>query len=184
MLLGYARTSTIEQQAGFEAQLAELKQAGCDRIYKEQVSAVARERPELERAIDHLRHGDVLVVTKLDRLARSVEHLISVVRRIEESGASLRILGLGLDTATPTGRMMLTMLGTVAEFERALMLERQRIGIDKARGEGKYLGRKPTAKAKAPMVLSLKAQGIGPAEIARKVGIGRASVYRILKMGD
>lgn len=180
MLIGYARTSTTDQEASFEAQQAELKAAGCGRIYREQVSAVAKERPQLEKAIDHLRPGDALVVTKLDRLARSVEHMLAVVRRIEESEASLRILGLGLDTGTPTGRLMLTMLGAVAEFERALMLERQRVGIDKAKADGKYTGRQPTARAKAASVLALKAQGVGPAEIARKLGIGRASVYRIL----
>jgi DNA invertase Pin-like site-specific DNA recombinase len=147
--------------------------------------AVARERPQLDRAVDHLREGDVLVVTKLDRLARSVEHLLSVVHQIEEAKASLRILGLGLDTATPTGRLMLTMLGAVAEFERSLMLERQKVGIEKAKAEGVYKGRKPTARAKAGSVLALKAQGVGPAEIARKLGIGRASVYRILgSQGD
>jgi DNA invertase Pin-like site-specific DNA recombinase len=122
----------------------------------------------------------VLVITKLDRLARSVEHLLTLVRQIEESQASLRILGLGLDTATPRGRLMLTMLGTVAEFERSLMLERQKVGIEKARSEGKYKGRKPTAQAKSAQVMDLKAQGIGPAEIARRLDIGRTSVYRIL----
>lgn len=180
MLIGYARTSTTGQGASFEAQQAELKQAGCEKVYREQVSAVARERPQLDKALGYLRPGDVLVVTKLDRLARSVEHLIGLVRQIEGSGASLRILGLGLDTATPTGRLMLTMLGAVAEFERSLMLERQRVGIEKAKGEGKYKGRKPTAQAKAAQVMGLKAQGVGPAEIARRLGIGRASVYRIL----
>jgi DNA invertase Pin-like site-specific DNA recombinase len=180
MLIGYARTSTTDQGASFEAQQADLKQAGCGRIYREQLSAVAQERPQLDKALDHLRPGDVLVVTKLDRLARSVEHLVSIVRQIEETQASLRILGLGLDTGTPTGKLMLNMLGAVAEFERSLMLERQKVGIEKAKGEGKYKGRKPTAKAKSAQVMDLKAQGVGPAEIARKLGIGRASVYRIL----
>ncbi|MEK0084201.1 recombinase family protein [Benzoatithermus flavus] len=180
MLIGYARTSTTDQEASFEAQQEELRKAGCEKVYREQVSAVAKERPQLDKALGHLRPGDVLVVTKLDRLARSVEHLIALVRQIEASGASLRILGLGLDTATPTGRLMLTMLGAVAEFERSLMLERQRVGIEKAKGEGKYKGRKPTARAKSAQVMDLKAQGVGPAEIARRLGIGRASVYRIL----
>ena len=182
-MLGYARTSTLEQEASFEAQQAELAKAGCQKVYREQVSAIAVERPQLEKALGYLREGDALVVTKLDRLARSVEHLLAVVRQIEASKASLRILGLGLDTGTPTGRLMLTMLGAVAEFERDLMLERQRVGIAKAQAEGKYRGRKPTAKAKAGAVLALKAQGVGPAEIARRVGIGRASVYRIIDEG-
>jgi DNA invertase Pin-like site-specific DNA recombinase len=180
MLIGYARTSTTDQEASFAAQQAELRQAGCTRIYREQVSAVARERPQLERALDHLREGDVLVVTRLDRLARSVEHLLALVRQIEDSHASLRILGLGLDTATPTGRLMLTTLGAVAEFERSLMLERQKVGIAQAKAEGVYKGRKPTARAKTKEVLALQRQGVGAAEIARRVKISRASVYRVL----
>jgi DNA invertase Pin-like site-specific DNA recombinase len=180
VLIGYARTSTTDQAASFEAQQAELRQAGCTKIYCEQVSAVAKERPQLERALDHLREGDVLVVTRLDRLARSVEHLLALVRRIEGSQASLRILGLGLDTATPTGRLMLTTLGAVAEFERSLMLERQRVGIAQAKAEGKYRGRQPTARAKTKEVLSLKRQGVGATQIAQRVGISRASVYRVL----
>jgi DNA invertase Pin-like site-specific DNA recombinase len=150
------------------------------KLYREQVSAVAKERPQLDRALDHLREGDVLVVTKLDRLARSVEHLLALVRRIEEGHASLRILSLGLDTATPTGRLVLTTLGAVAEFERSLMLERQRVGIAKARADGKYRGRQPTARAKTKEVLMLKQEGVGADEIARRVKISRASVYRVL----
>ena len=180
MLIGYARTSTMDQEASFAAQQEELHRAGCAKIYREQVSAVAKERPQLDRALDHLREGDVLVVTKLDRLSRSVEHLLALVRRIEKAHASLRILGLGLDTATPTGRLMLTTLGAVAEFERSLMLERQKVGIAQAKVEGKYRGRQPTARAKTKEVLSLKRQGIGAAAIAKQVGISRASVYRVL----
>jgi DNA invertase Pin-like site-specific DNA recombinase len=178
--IGYARTSTTDQAASFEAQQEELRQAGCTKLYREQVSAVAKERPQLDRALDHLREGDVLVVTKLDRLARSVEHLLALVRRIEEGHASLRILSLGLDTATPTGRLVLTTLGAVAEFERSLMLERQRVGIAKARADGKYRGRQPTARAKTKEVLMLKQEGVGADEIARRVKISRASVYRVL----
>jgi DNA invertase Pin-like site-specific DNA recombinase len=181
MLIGYARTSTIDQEASLAAQQEELKRTGCTKVFREQVSAVAKERPQLQRALDHLRDGDVLVVTRLDRLARSVEHLLAIIRQIEESQASLRILGLGLDTATPTGRLMLTTLGAVAEFERSLMLERQRVGIAKAKAEGRYQGRKPTAQAKRGEVVRLKAQGVGATAIARRLGIGRASVYRVLK---
>ena len=120
------------------------------------------------------------MVTRLDRLARSTAHLLEIVKTIETKGAALRILDLNVDTATATGRLLLTMIGAIAEFERRLMLERQREGIQKAKLAGKYRGRKPTAQAKAADVRALKAQGIGASEIARRVGIGRASVYRLL----
>jgi DNA invertase Pin-like site-specific DNA recombinase len=113
-------------------------------------------------------------------LARSTAHLLEIVKTIETKGAALRILDLNVDTATATGRLLLTMIGAIAEFERRLMLERQREGIQKAKLAGKYRGRKPTAQAKAADVRALKAQGIGASEIARRVGIGRASVYRLL----
>jgi DNA invertase Pin-like site-specific DNA recombinase len=181
MLIGYARTSTLDQKAGFEGQLRDLEAVGCDKVYKEQVSSVdVRKRHELERAIDQLRDGDSLIVTKLDRLARSVPHLLEVLERIQDKQASLRILDMNIDTSTPTGKLMLTVLGSVAAFEREIMLERQREGIAKAKAEGKYKGRKPTAMAKADEVKQLQAEGIGATEIASRVGIGRASVYRIL----
>ncbi len=179
MMIGYARTSTLEQQAGFEAQVAELAGVGCERVYREQVSSVGR-RPQLDAALDALRKGDTLVVTKLDRLARSVRGLMETVDTITEKGASLRILAMGLDTSTPTGRLMLGVLGSVAQFEREVMLERQREGIQKARSDGKYKGRKPTARAQAAEVKRLAAEGMGATAISRKLGIGRASVYRCL----
>ena len=179
MVIGYARTSTIAQVAGFEAQERDLVAAGVEKLFREQVSSVAA-RLQLEAAIDFAREGDVLVVTKLDRLARSVAHLSKIVTRLETKGVALRVLALNLDTATPTGKLMLNMLGAVAQFEREMMLERQREGIAKAKAEGKYKGRKPTARAQADQVQRLKAEGLGASEIAEKLGIGRASVYRIL----
>ncbi len=182
MLIGYARTSTLDQKAGIEGQLRELEAVGCEKVYKEQVSSVdVRKRQELESALDHLREGDTLIVTKLDRLARSVPHLLEVLELIQSKHASLRILNLNIDTSTPTGKLMLTVLGSVAAFEREIMLERQREGIAKAKDAGKYKGRKPTAMAKAAEVKQLQAQGVGATEIANRVGIGRASVYRILR---
>ena len=182
MLIGYARTSTTEQAAGLDAQRRDLAAAGCERIFAEQVSSVAH-RAQLEEVLAFARDGDALVVTKPDRLARSVADLLAIMGRLEAKGVALRVLSMGgseVDTRTPTGRMMLTMLGAVAEFERALMLERQREGIAKAKEEGKYKGRAPTARAKADQVAELRAEGVGPAEIARRLGIARASVYRIL----
>jgi DNA invertase Pin-like site-specific DNA recombinase len=179
MIVGYARTSTLEQVAGFEAQLGELASVGAEKVFQEQVSSVAA-RAQLDAALDFVREGDVFVVTKLDRLARSVQHLLAITERLRAKGVALRILNLGLDTSTATGKMLLTMLGAIAEFERSMMLERQREGIAKAKGEGKYKGRAPTARAKSGDVLKLAAAGVGAAEIGRRLGIHRASVYRIL----
>jgi DNA invertase Pin-like site-specific DNA recombinase len=179
MLIGYARTSTLEQKAGLDAQIVELNTAGCERWFHEQVLRVAA-RPKLERALEELRKGDVLVVTKLDRLARSVRDLMSIVETISAKRASLRILAMNLNTGTPTGRLMLAVLGSVAQFEREIMLERQREGIAKAKADGKYRGRKPTARAMANDVGRLHGEGIGATEIAKRLGISRASVYRAL----
>ena len=182
MLVGYARTSTLDQSAGLEAQLRLLNAEGCERIFEEQVSSVdVRAREKLEEALSYIREGDTLVVTKLDRLARSMAHLMEIRQRLVERGTHLRIIDLNLDTTTPTGKLMLNLLGSVAEFEREIMLERQREGIAKAKAAGKYKGRVPTARAKADQVITLKAEGLGPSEISRRLGIGRASVYRILK---
>ena len=182
MLVGYARTSTVEQEAGLEAQERELRAAGSGKVFAERVSSVAK-RAQLEAALDFVREGDTLVVAKPDRLARSVADMLAIVARLEAKGVALRVLSMGgseVDTRTPTGRLMLTMLGAVAEFERALMLERQREGIAKAKTEGKYQGRVPTAQRQAADVLRLKADGVRPTDIAKRLGIGRASVYRIL----
>jgi DNA invertase Pin-like site-specific DNA recombinase len=179
MKLGYARTSTVEQAAGFEAQIAELKAQGCERIFTEQVSSVA-ERPELVSALDYLRDGDQLVVTKLDRLARSVPHLLEIVERVRAKGASVEVLNLGKLDNTATGKLMLTVLGAIAAFEREMMLERQREGIAAAKAAGKYKGRKPTARAQADEVRRLAGEGLSKVEIARRLSMHRASVYRIL----
>ena len=180
MIIGYAKTSTLEQVAGFEAQERELLATGAERIFKEQVSSVAA-RAQLELAIAFAREGDTLVVTKLDRLARSVSHLLDIVERLRAKNVELRILAMGIDTSTPTGKLMLTMLGAVGEFERTIMLERQREGIAKAKGEGKYKGRAPTARAKTADVLALAKAGTSKQEIADKLNIEIASVYRVLK---
>ncbi|MBV2361712.1 recombinase family protein [Thalassococcus sp. CAU 1522] len=182
MLIGYARTSTLDQKAGLEVQLNELRTAGCEKVFEEQVSSVdVAARKKLTEAMDFVREGDTLIVTRLDRLARSVPHLMDILATLTKKGASLRILAMGIDTATPTGKLMLTVLGGIAEFEREIMLERQREGIAKAKAAGKYKGRKPTAQAKSKEVLDLIRSGIGPSEVAKKTGISRASVYRIMK---
>lgn len=179
MLVGYARTSTLEQEAGFDAQLRELSALGCEKVFREQVSSVAS-RPQLEAAVEFCRAGDTLVVTKLDRLARSVTHLGKILEALEGRGVGLRILSLGVDTATPTGKLMLNVLGGVAQFEREMMLERQREGIAKAKAAGAYKGRKPTVRAKADEIKALAAQGLSMGAIAAQLGIGKGSVHRAL----
>jgi DNA invertase Pin-like site-specific DNA recombinase len=177
MIVGYARTSTTDQEAGLEAQHRDLGTAGVEKLFSEQVSSVAQ-RPQLAAALDFVREGDVLVVTKLDRLARSVANLIDTTRRLEAKGVTLRILQLNLDTSTPTGKLMLNMMGSIAQFERELMLERQREGIAKAKADGKYKGRPPTVdRAK---VRELVALGIPKSQVAKQMGISRETVYRAL----
>jgi DNA invertase Pin-like site-specific DNA recombinase len=180
MLVGYGRTSTVNQEAGLEAQERDLKAVGVEKLFTEQVSSVA-EREELEAALDYVRSGDVLVVTKLDRLARSIRELCSIVDRLAAKGVSLRILGMGLDTATANGRLMLNVLGSVAQFEREVMLERQREGIAKAKAEGKFKGRAPTARRKADEVKALASAGMTRQNIAGKLGMSERSVYRVLR---
>jgi DNA invertase Pin-like site-specific DNA recombinase len=180
MIVGYARTSTVDQVAGFEAQERDLRAAGVEKVFAEQISSVAS-RAQLEAALDFIRAGDVFVVIKLDRLARSVADLLAIVKRIEAKGAALCILAINLDTSTPTGKLMLTVLAGVAQFEREVMLERQREGIAKAKGEGKYKGRAPTARAKGDAVRRLAAEGLTREAIAAQLSIGVASVYRVLR---
>ena len=181
-LIGYARTSTIDQKAGLEAQLRDLTAAGCDKIFQEEISSRASERPQLTAALDYMREGDTLVVTKIDRLARSVRDLSSLVDTLKARGVNIRFLANpDMNTESANGKLMLSVLGAIAEFERDLMLERQREGIAKAQAEGKYKGRKATAQAKSADVLKLKAEGKTVNEIIEEAGISRASVFRILK---
>jgi DNA invertase Pin-like site-specific DNA recombinase len=179
-IIGYARTSTTEQLAGFEAQVRDLEAAGCRRVFREQVSSVAS-RAELTSTLKFLQPGDVLVVTKLDRLARSMRDLLEIVAKIEARGASLRILAMNLDTGSATGKLMLNVLGSVAEFERSIMLERQREGIAKAKTDGKYRGRNATPDSKRNDVLNLYALKVPVDEIAKQLSISRATVFRIVK---
>ena len=162
ILVGYARVSTYDQQAGLDAQLRDLKSAGCEEIFSEQVSAVAQ-RDRLKEALRFVRRGDSLVVCKPDRLARSTTDLLRVVEDLDRRGVGLIMLSMGgqkIDTHSPTGKLMVTMLAAIAEFERGLLLERQKEGVAKAKADGKYKGRKPTARAKTPEVLRLDAEGL------------------------
>jgi DNA invertase Pin-like site-specific DNA recombinase len=178
MKVGYARTSTADQEAGLEAQIRDLQAAGCEEIFAEQVSSVAT-RPKLEETITFIRKGDTLIVTRLDRLARSTRDLLELRDCIKAKGAELNVLNLG-DTGTATGELVFTVIGAIAQFERKLMLERQREGVAKAKNEGKYKGRPAKLHEKLDEMRSLDRQGIPRAKIARQVGVARSSLYRLL----
>lgn len=177
--IGYARVSTTDQN--LDAQLAQLKAAGCTRKYQEKESGAKADRPELMAMLDYARQGDVVVVCKLDRIARSTKHLLDIVDKLQDKGVTFKVLNIDLDTGTATGKLMLTMLGAIATFEREMMLERQLEGIAQAKQAGVYKGRKPTAKAQAKRVLELLTEGKTKQAVANELNIGVASVYRIAK---
>jgi DNA invertase Pin-like site-specific DNA recombinase len=178
MLVGYARVSSVGQS--LEGQVESLHTAGCKKIYKEKVSGrTAADRPQLQRALDQVRAGDTLIVTRLDRLARSVGDLHHIVDRLAGEQVSFRCLQQGgVDTASSTGKLTLAILGAVAEFENDIRRERQRDGIERAKQQGVYRGRPRSIDAAE--VRALKDKGLGATAIARELGIGRASVYRAL----
>jgi DNA invertase Pin-like site-specific DNA recombinase len=180
VLIGYARTSTSDQVAGFQDQIEQLRRLGVERVFQEQVSAVGS-RPELEACLDFLRQGDVLIVTRLDRLCRSTGHFVQIFDRLEQKKVAIRVLDLGIDTSTSTGRMVAEIVVAVAGFERRLLLERQRVGIALAKAEGRYKGRVPTARRRFSEVIDLHRAGLQPDEIAAKLAISRSSVFRALK---
>lgn len=180
MLVGYARTSTKDQKYSLEAQIEQLTQAGCKKHYEEQVSSVDAKREQLEAALDYIREGDVLVVTKLDRLARSVADTVDIQNRLEKKKAGLKILDMQIDTTTPTGKLQFNLFAAIAQFEREVMLERQRVGIEKAKTEGKYKGRKPLSTKKKDEIKQLLAdKTMTKSAIAEKVKVGIATVYRV-----
>lgn len=174
---GYARVSTTDQDHA--TQVAKLKTAGCEVIRQEKVTGTTRQgRTELRTLLDFVAKGDVLMVTRIDRLARSIGDLQDIVRELRAKGATLRATEQPIDTSTAAGKAFLDMLGVFAEFETNLRKERQMEGIAKAKAEGRYNGRPATIDTEA--VQKLKADGKGASEIAKALGIGRASVYRVL----
>jgi DNA invertase Pin-like site-specific DNA recombinase len=184
MIVGYARTSTSDQTAGLAGQDRDLRAAGAERIFAEQVSSVAQ-RAKLAECLAYLRDGDTLMVTKPDRLARSTAELLAIEADLSKRGIGLIVLSMGgerLDTRNPTSKLMLTILAGVATWEREIMLERQREGIAKAKADGKYKGR--PASIEAAKVIAMRAGGMGPAKIAAELGIARSSVYRMLETAD
>lgn len=177
-MIGYARVSSTDQD--LTIQIEKLKAAGADELFMEKRSATTKEgREQLELALRFVRKGDVFVVTKMDRLARSVRDLSNLVADLDARGVGFKVLDQsGIDTTTPNGRLMLNMMASFAEFETALRKERQREGIDKAKANGVYKGR--PAKLPIARINELKQQGVGASAIALELGISRASVYRLL----
>ena len=175
--LGYARVSSTDQN--LEIQVSALKAAGCELVRAEKVSGTSLDgRAELRTLLDFIRTGDVLVVTRIDRLARSIGDLQDIVRTLRARGATLAATEQQIDTSTAAGKCFLDMLAVFAEFETNLRRERQLEGIAKAKAEGKYKGR-PTTLATAE-IARLKADGLGASAISKKLNIARSSVYRVM----
>jgi len=180
MKIGYARTGTADQPGEMDTQLALLRRAGCEKLFSEKVSSTAK-RERLEAALDLCRGNDTLVIARLDRLARSVGELVRLTDRLRQRGAHLCVLDPGIDTGTATGRLAVTMFGAVARFQHEIALERQREGIARAKADGRYKGRVPTARRQAGEIVALRQQGLKAEQIAERLGIGRSSVFRVIK---
>jgi DNA invertase Pin-like site-specific DNA recombinase len=180
MLIGYARVSSNDQDTA--VQVAALKAAGCERIFREQASGGRWDRPELHRLLDQLRKGDVLVVWKLDRLSRSLRDVLIIMERLAEAKAGFRSLTEAIDTTTPAGRMMMQMVGSFAEFERAMLRERTKIGLEAARREGRIGGRRPklTPQQESEIVRMISKGSKTAADAARLFGVHPATISRLL----
>ncbi len=180
MQIGYARVSTDDQDTA--AQAAALKAAGCDRIYREKASGGRWDRPELHRLLDQLRKGDVLVVWKLDRLSRSLRDVLTLMERLGAAGAGFRSLTEAIDTTTPAGRMMMQMVGAFAEFERAMLRERTKVGLDAAREEGRIGGRRPKLSAQQESeIRKMITRGVKTAaDASRLFKVHPATISRLL----
>jgi DNA invertase Pin-like site-specific DNA recombinase len=178
--IGYGRVSREDQQ--LQSQLDQLNAAGCERIFTDHgVSGAKASRPQLDACLEYLRKGDVLVVTKLDRLGRSVSNLIELVSRLGEQGIDLVVLHQGIDTTTAAGKFMFHVLASVAEFERDLIRDRTLDGLAAARAKGNVGGRRPTVTQDVlDLALARKARGESPAKIAKELGVGRSTLYRAL----
>ncbi|MEL6171773.1 MAG: recombinase family protein [Pseudomonadota bacterium] len=177
MLIGYARVSTEEQT--LDAQLDALKAAGAERVFMDKLSGKSRQRPELEKLLDQLRSDDVVVVTKYDRLARTLADLMSIVATIREKGAGFKSLGEDIDTTTPAGRLIFHVFGSIAEFERERIVERTKEGLAAARKRGRVGGRPAALSPEArEQVRKLRDEGTKTAEIARMFKVSRSTVLR------
>jgi DNA invertase Pin-like site-specific DNA recombinase len=181
LLIGYARISKGDDQST-AMQLRALKDAGCERIFEEAASGGRWDRPELHRMVDQLREGDVVVVWKLDRLSRSLKDLLHLLEKVQIASAGFRSLTENIDTTTPAGRMMMQMIGSFAEFERAMIRERTSAGLAQARAEGRVGGRRPklNPKQRSEIADSVISGRKSAAEMARIFGVSQPTVSRIV----
>jgi DNA invertase Pin-like site-specific DNA recombinase len=181
-LLGYARVSTAQQDAALQHD--ELRAAGCWKTWTDVASGARVDRPQLAAVLEALRPGDTLVVWRLDRLGRSLPHLIETVRQLEERAVGFRSLRESIDTTTPGGRLVFHVFGALASFERELVQERTRAGLDAARARGR-LGGRPTVltPVKARQARKMRDEGATMDEIASVVGVSVATLYRRLDIG-
>lgn len=176
MIVGYARVSTSEQD--LTLQLEALARAGCEKVFSEKVSASSGDRQEFKRCVEFVREGDTLVVTRLDRFARSSLDLHNTMAQLKDKGVGFRSTEQGeFDTTNSMGKFVLAMMGAVAEFETDLRRERQREGIEQAKVKGRYKGSQ--ARIDPLRVRAMLSEGVGAAEVARTLGINRATVYRL-----
>lgn len=179
MLIGYARVSTQDQN--LELQREALRQAGCQKVFEDQVSGTLAERPGLAKAREMLREGDTLVVWKLDRLGRRVKQLVDLVGELQQQGVQFKSLTDAIDTGTPSGRFFFHMMASLAEMERDLIVERTRAGLEVARQLGRKGGRKPKMTAsKIESARKLLASGMLAREVAQNLGVSVPTLYRWL----
>jgi DNA invertase Pin-like site-specific DNA recombinase len=178
-MIGYARVSTGDQNTA--AQVEKLQAAGCTVIYKENASGGRWDRPELHKLLDGIGKDDVLVVWKLDRLSRSLSDLLHILKKLDDAGAGFRSLTEAIDTTTPAGRMMMQMLGSFAEFERAMLRERTKLGLARARAAGRKGGaRFKLSPAGQKQAMALIDAGKTQTEVAKTFNVHRSTISRLV----
>ncbi|MFC1260612.1 recombinase family protein [Streptomyces rochei] len=190
MRIGYGRVSTRDQNP--DAQEDALKDAGCDPVFVDKASGKLASRPELDKALIAAREGDEFVITKLDRLGRSLKNLIELSEQLDKKGVNLVVLSQGIDTSTPAGRMFFHILGAIAEFERSLIVERTRDGLEAARARGRVGGRKQALKPRQVKLAQEMYDELGEdgkrkhtvQDIANELGVARTTIYRYLDRGE
>lgn len=181
MLIGYARVSTTDQN--LEVQVQTLQQIGCDKIYAEKRSGMNHDRPELNKMLDSLREGDTVVVTKLNRLGRSLLHTLKIIEDFKKQNINLKSLDLGIDTSTPSGKLLMNIFASLAQYERENILEQAKAGIEKAKRDGKQIGRpKGYDREKLEKISLLTDKGLTLKEISNLVGCHSNTVKRYKKL--
>lgn len=181
MKIGYARVSTTDQN--LDLQIDALKQAGCERIYQDTITGSSTKRPEFDKMIDSLRAGDVLTVWKLDRIGRSLKHLLQIADDLQGKGIHLHIITQGIDTTTPAGKMLFSIMGSIAEYERELIKERVQAGLQAARSRDRVGGRPPALshEQKKQLVALFHSKALSVSAIAKQFGVSRPTVYKVAK---